>query len=376
MRRVLYISGTRADFGLMRRTLAAIDQSIELELGVLVTSMHLDPAYGETVREIEDAGFAIIERVPVPLSPTTGATMARGLGKMVSAFTDAILDWGPDLILLLGDRGEMLAGAICGLHLNVPVVHIHGGERSGTIDEALRHAISKLSHIHLPATQESAERIAAMGEERTQIHVVGAPGLDGLTETDTSGFAEFLATTGLDPERPFALVVFHPVVQEDRACDSQMETILDALRHAGIAALALQPNADAGSEAIRSVLARRARPGEVAVLRHLERGQFVGAMARCAVMVGNSSAGIIEAASFGTPVVNIGSRQNLRERNPNVRDVSVERDEIAQAIAAALKGGRFSPDNRYGDGQTAVRIVRLLETLSLEREVLDKVNSY
>lgn len=376
MRRVLYISGTRADFGLMRRTLAAIDQSAELELGVLVTSMHLDPVYGETVREIEDAGFAIVERVPVPLSPTTGATMARGLGTMVSEFTDAMGYWKPDLILLLGDRGEMLAGAICGIHLNVPVAHIHGGERSGTIDEAVRHAISKLSHIHLPATQESAERLIAMGEERANIHVVGAPGLDGLTDIDTSGFADFLATTGLDPDHPFALVVFHPVVQEECAGEKQMEAVLDALGQAGIAVLALQPNADAGSEAIRSVLARREKPGKLAVLRHLERSQFVGAMARCAVMVGNSSAGIIEAGSFGTPVVNIGSRQNLRERNPNVRDVSTESSEIAQAIDAALEGGRFSSDNRYGDGQTAGRIVRLLESLPLGRELLDKVNSY
>lgn len=376
MRRVLYISGTRADFGLMRKTLAAIDQSAELELGLLVTSMHLDPVYGETVREIENAGFTIVERVPVPLSPTTGATMARGLGTMVSAFTDAIGHWKPDLILLLGDRGEMLAGAICGLHLNVPVAHIHGGERSGTIDEAVRHAISKLSHIHLPATHESAERLIAMGEERANIHVVGAPGLDGLTDIDTSDFTDFLVTTGLDPERPFALVVFHPVVQKERASEEQMDVVLDALIQAGIAVLALQPNADAGSEGIRSVLARRQKPGKVAVLRHLERSHFVGAMARCAVMVGNSSAGIIEAASFGTPVVNIGSRQNLRERNPNVRDVSIQSDEIAQAIDTAVEGGRFSSDNRYGDGQTAGRIVRLLESLPLERDLLDKVNSY
>jgi len=376
MRRVLYISGTRADFGLMRKTLAAIDQSAELELGLLVTSMHLDPVYGETVREIENAGFTIVERVPVPLSPTTGATMARGLGTMVSAFTDAIAHWKPDLILLLGDRGEMLAGAICGLHLNVPVAHIHGGERSGTIDEAVRHAISKLSHIHLPATHESAERLIAMGEERANIHVVGAPGLDGLTDIDTSDFTDFLVTTCLDPERPFALVVFHAVVQEERASEEQMDVVLDALIQAGIAVLALQPNADAGSEGIRSVLARRQKPGKVAVLRHLERSHFVGAMARCAVMVGNSSAGIIEAASFGTPVVNIGSRQNLRERNPNVRDVSIQSDEIAQAIDTAVEGGRFSSDNRYGDGQTAGRIVRLLESLPLERDLLDKVNSY
>ena len=171
MRRILYLTGTRADFGLMRATLAGIQAHPELKLGLLVTGMHLDPRYGDTVREVEASGLPVVARVPVALGDDDGATMARAIGLELLGAVDALASFHPDLLLLLGDRGEMLAGAIAALHLNIPIVHLHGGELSGTVDEPVRHAISKLAHYHFTATEGARERLIRMGERPEHIHV-------------------------------------------------------------------------------------------------------------------------------------------------------------------------------------------------------------
>lgn len=375
MRHVVYISGTRADFGLMRATLAAIDAAPDLMLSVIVTGMHLDPTYGGTAAEIEAAGLKVLGRVPVDLHPATGATMARAIGAMIPAMTDLLEAARPDVVLLLGDRGEMLAGAIAGMHLNIPVAHIHGGERSGTVDESVRHAITKLSHLHFAATRNSAERLIRLGEHRDAVTVSGAPGLDGLTDLPGRSRAEVFADLGFDPARPAALVLFHPVLQEAAGATEQVRAIFDALGQDGWQQAVLMPNADAGSDDIRAAIETHAA-ADARRFVHLPRVAFVELMARLDAMVGNSSAGIIEAASFGTPVVNIGSRQNLRERNANVIDVPAESDAIAAALARARAGGRMAPENVYGKGDAADRIVEGLRAARLDGELLNKVLGY
>jgi len=375
-RRVCYISGTRADFGLMRSTLQILRDHLELDVSVIVTGMHLSQAYGHTADEIEAAGLRIAVRVPVPLEPATGATMARNLGAMVTAFTDALESERPDVVLLLGDRGEMLAGALAAIHLNIPVAHIHGGERSGTVDEPVRHAISKLSHLHFTATREAADRLVRMGEAPANIHVTGAPGLDGLTDTELPDLIEVTRLHGLDPERRFALMVYHPVLQEAATAPEDARCILKGLTDAGLQVLALMPNADAGSDGVRAVLTEAKGRPDITVRTHLARPAFIAAMAHADLMVGNSSAGIIEAASFGTPVLNVGPRQNLRERNANVRDVAATEDALADGIAALLATGRLAPANVYGDGQAGTRIARLLASVPLDAALMMKVNGY
>jgi GDP/UDP-N,N'-diacetylbacillosamine 2-epimerase (hydrolysing) len=375
-RHICYISGTRADFGLMRSTLRAIDAAADLRLSVMITGMHLSPLYGATASEIEAAGFEVAARIPVPLEDTTGGTMARNIGTMIGAFTDALERLRPDLLLLLGDRGEMLAGAIAAIHLNIPIAHIHGGERSGTVDEPVRHAISKLSHLHFTATGEARERLIAMGERADRTYVTGAPGLDDLPASPLVDRETFLSGHGLDPGRPFALLLLHPVHQEAKQAGEQAEILLAALQGADLQLLALLPNSDAGNLEVRRLLEGwRGRAG-FALLTHLPRAAFLAAMAHADIMVGNSSAGIIEAASFGTPVLNVGRRQHLRERNANVVDVAADREAIAQGLAALLHKGRFEPANLYGDGRAGERIVRLLRETPLDAELLNKVNGY
>lgn len=376
MRKVCYVSGTRADFGLMQSTLTAIHKHPALELSIVVTGMHLIEQYGNTVAEIERAGLPISRRVPVDMAPPTGATMARNIGRMLTAFVDAFEEIGPDLVLLLGDRGEMLAGALAAIHLNVPVVHVHGGELSGTVDEPVRHAISKLAHFHFTATRGAADRLVRMGESAENVKVTGAPGLDGLTALAGVGRNVLCKEAMLSADTPVALMVYHPVLQEAASAGQDTERILDALLGQGVQVVALMPNSDAGSDAVRDALIARSGAPGLYLATHLPRELFVSWMACADLMIGNSSAGIIEAATFGTPVVNIGSRQGLRERNGNVIDVAATSAAIAAAVKDALAKGRYPTANAYGDGRTAERIVNFLVSLPLDRVVLMKTNAY
>ena len=376
MRHICYISGTRADFGLMHSTLSQIAATPGVDLSVVVTGMHLQASYGLTMNEIRAAGFRIAAEVPVPLAPATGATMARNIGTMVTAFTDAFEAEAPDIVLLLGDRGEMLAGALAAIHLNIPVAHIHGGELSGTVDEPVRHAISKLSHIHCTSTASARDRLVRMGEADAHVHVTGAPGLDGLMDDPRAVRSEVAARFGLDANRPMALIVFHPVLQEAKRAELDMCVILAALAEAGTQVIALMPNSDAGSQGVRRVLEKAKGHDGLSVQTHLSRPYFLDAMACVDVMIGNSSAGIIEAASFGTPVINIGRRQNLRERNANVLDVAIADDALAAILIATTAKGRYPAVNIYGDGEAGCRIATLLSSYDLSPDLLMKVNGY
>ncbi len=375
-RRICYVTGTRADFGLMASTLRALADDERVRLTLLVTGMHLSSRHGRTVDEIVAAGLSIAAHVDVDLDDTGGAAMARNIGRMLIGFVDALQRERPDLVVVLGDRGEMLAGALAAIHLNVPVAHIHGGERSGTVDEPVRHAITKLSHLHLVATDEARNRLVRMGERPEHIYLVGAPGLDDLVGLATTNRVDLCRAAGLPVDRPLALLVFHPVLAEASRAAAQAQAIVDALAAENVATIALMPNSDAGNEGVRDVLARAADAESFVVEAHLPRPTFVSWMACCDVMIGNSSSGIIEAATFGTPVVNVGSRQNLRERNANVTDIEAEAGALRSAIRAALAAGRLPAGNRYGDGRAGRRIVEVLAESELSATLLNKSNAY
>lgn len=377
-RRVVYVSGTRADFGLMRRTLAAIDENTALDLSVVATGMHLDAAHGGTVGEIEAAGFRIRHRVPAEPGGDAAA-MGASIGRLIMDLSRSFAAETPDLVLLLGDRGEMLAGAIAALHAGAAAVHIHGGERSGTIDEPVRHAISKLSHFHLAATEDAAERLRRMGEDGWRVRVVGAPGLDDIAGRDPAGRAPLCAQAGLDPDRPVAVVLFHPVVQDADRAGEQMTAVLDAVERRGMQMLLLAPNSDAGGVAVRRAADRFAEGASVTLRRetHLARPVYLAWLAAADLLIGNSSSGVIESASLGIPCVNVGDRQNARIRNANVTDVAgFGAAELDDGIAAALAMGRGQWPNLWGDGRTAPRIAEFLKTVELSAEVYRKLNSY
>ncbi len=387
-RRVLYVSGTRADFGLMQRTLSAIAADPRLELGIAVTGMHLLAAYGHTVSEIEGAGLPIVARIPVALDGSDGAAMARALATQLEGLVGVCEQWSPDLMLVLGDRGEMLAAALAAVHLGIPVAHVHGGERSGTVDESVRHAISKLAHLHLVATEQSRQRLIRMGERPQSIWVTGAPGLDGLAEQ--SGGPEVRRAVcrrhGFDVESPLLLVLFHPVLQEAGSASEQAEAVLEGIASWAAAQptqpppqlLVLAPNSDAGGAAIRSVWEERlpALGLPHRLLTHLPRTDYLATLAAVDALVGNSSSGIIEAASFCLPVVDVGSRQKARERSANVINAPAESGAIAEALRLALRPSLNPVVNVYGDGQAAGRICEILASEPLPTGLLAKLNTF
>lgn len=375
-RKICYITGTRADFGLMRSTLEAVARHDSLELAIVVTGMHLSEKYGRTVRDVESSGLPIAAEILVDVEPPTGLTMARNIGRMLTACAGELSRIRPDVLLLLGDRGEMLAGALAAIHLNIPIAHLHGGERSGTVDEPVRHAISKLAHFHFVATEQARDRLIRMGERSDRVWVTGAPGLDCLASLAVIGRADLAREADFAANRPIALLVFHPVLQEADAAGADAVQILDALARSNVQVVALMPNSDAGSDGVRTALEQRRNRSGFHLATHFSREHFVSWMASADFMIGNSSAGIIEAATFGTPVVNIGSRQRLRERNANVRDVSLCPDDIESGIRWAIEQGRSDPGNVYGDGRAGDRIVSLLASLQLDPSVLEKANSY
>jgi GDP/UDP-N,N'-diacetylbacillosamine 2-epimerase (hydrolysing) len=375
-RRITYITGTRADFGLMRNCLSGISASENLCLDVIVTGMHLDENFGLTVKEVEAAGFPIRDRIPVDMRHATGAGMAIGIGDMIKGFTVSLANNRPDIVLLLGDRGEMLAGAIAAIHLNVPIVHLHGGERSGTVDEPVRHAITKLAHHHFVATSASRTRLIKMGEQPENIHVVGAPGIDGIQGLALPSREAMMEQAGFDPNKRVALLLYHPVLIDSASAGKDVATILEALRLENFQTIALHPNADAGNGAIRDVLDSAAAAGDIQLTSHMVREEFLAWVSGTDVMIGNSSAGIIEAASFKTRVINIGSRQALRERGANVFDVDVSLEEIQNELRKVQLGEKLEADNIYGDGRAAGRVVTLLEKIRLDQTVMAKSNAY
>ena len=378
-RRIAYLTGTRADFGLMAGTLRRLHRHPGTEVSVLVTGMHLSAQYGMTVDEVEASGLPVAARIPLAIDERSQQGMARAVGEAVVGVAAALTQSRPDVLLLLGDRGEMLGGAIAALHLGVPIAHLHGGEQSGTIDEPIRHAITKLSHLHLVATEESRQRVVRMGEAPQSVYVVGAPSLDDVVGRSDLPREQVIRALGLPAGVRYALVLFHPVVQEMAQAQAQAGALQAALEGEvlgrGMHVIWLAPNADAGSAAIVTAMQRAAGP-QVHGVTHLPRARYLDALACADVLAGNSSSGIIEAASLGTPVVNIGTRQRLRQRNANTRDCASDAASIRLALAAALQHGWYAPGNVYGDGRSGERICELLVTLPLPPSLLDKSNAY
>lgn len=375
-RRILYLSGTRADFGLMQSTLQRIHASPGLQVQVAVTGTHLSSAHGHTVDEVRASGLAVCAEIPVDVLTRTGASMALAIADVLRGMVGVLQRERPDAVLVLGDRGEMLAAAIAALHVGIPCVHVHGGERSGTVDEPVRHAISKLASYHFVATDGARQRLLKLGEAPERIFLAGAPGLDGLQEMATTSREQALSDLGLPPASDFVLALFHPVVQQADDSAQQTHTVMQAVHVLGLPVLWLDPNADAGARAILQALSAQALPPGSRRAHHLPRHQFVSAMRHCAVMAGNSSSGIIEAASFGTPVVNIGTRQYMREHGPNVVDAPVDTQAILAALRAQLSHGRWAWDNPWGDGHAGERIAQWLAQLPLHPAVLEKTNCY
>ncbi len=368
--KVAVITGSRADYGLLRPTLFALREHPHFEPQLLVASMHLDPVYGETLAEIEDDGHVIAARIPAGAPVRAAGDFARNIGRATIAFSDVLTACAPDVLLVLGDRFEVMAGALAATSLRIPVAHIHGGELSeGSLDDCLRHCITKLSCLHFVATRAYAERVCQLGEDPASVHVVGAAAsesIDRITLLDRAELARALALEGL-PSSLVALTL-HPESRNPDAAELQTRAVTDALddvlKGAGCVIVTL-PNDDPGSAIVREgLISWGATRANVHVFAMLGQQRYLSLLGCADVVVGNSSSAIIEAPSFRVPVVNVGERQRGRLMAANV----VSCPALRQAVAGALRGVldpafRASLDgleNPYDHGDVAVRILATL----------------
>ncbi|MEX0775001.1 MAG: UDP-N-acetylglucosamine 2-epimerase [Phycisphaeraceae bacterium] len=371
-RRITVVTGSRADFGLLTPVMRAIAARRGLRLQVVVTGTHLS---SNTWRDVVDAGFDIAARVPMQRRGHIGRHADVGaLGRGIIGLGVAFTQLQPDVVLVLGDRIEALAAA-CAAHVGgLHLAHIHGGDRAeGVADEAMRHAVSKLAHLHFAATARSRQRLIRMGEAPEWVWNVGSPAVDGLHDVTPAAAPLSLLRerAGVRVRRitaPQAIIMQHPIGATDAQEERQMRATLAATR--SLTRIILTPNSDPGSAGIR-----RALVGEQ-VVAHLPRPRFLAMLAGADLIIGNSSAGLIEAAALRIPCVNIGPRQSGREKPSNVIDTAYGQAPVRAATRKALAINRSRIGHPYGDGHTGPRIADLLTTVNLKSLPTRKQNSY
>lgn len=362
--KVCVVSGSRADYGLLYWPMRLIKDASDFELQVVATGMHLAPQFGNTWRLIEQDGFRIDARAEMLLSGDGAVSTAKSIGVGVMAFADIFEGLKPDVILVLGDRFEILAAVQAALVARIPVAHLCGGDvTEGAFDESLRHAITKMSHMHFPTNRIAADRLIAMGESPERVHVVGSPGLDRIRRMNFMERASFFEAVGLKPRRHNIVVVMHPVTLMHDSGFDQLEEVLVAMDEFGpqVGLIVSGANADPAGQEFNSRLEEFVAKHESAVF-HLSLGSvlFLNALKHADVIVGNSSSGLYEAPSFGTWTVNVGDRQKGRLRAPTVIDSPPERQAIHAAVSRALETGRGAPENPYGTGRASEAIVDAL----------------
>lgn len=375
MLRIAVLSVGRSDYGLYHPLLSLLTRDADTRTTVIAGGAHLLASHGNTVSAIRADGFDVIEADHAADSDGALET-AQSVGRAMIAFAREIAAVEPDIVLVLGDRYEMFAGAAAAYTLRIPLVHIHGGEVTfGAMDEGYRHAITKLSHIHFAATASYARRILQMGEEPWRVHVSGSPTIDALLGHDAAPISAVAERLGLDPSGAI-LLTYHPATMEPEPL-AGLDAILQALETVTRNVIVTAPNADPGNRAIRARLRRwvDARPESRVFVETLGRTAYPAVLRSAAVMMGNSSSGLIEAPSFGLPVINVGTRQEGRIRGRNVIDVAPEAGAITSALQRALvpgfREGLRNEPNPYGDGRAAARIRDVLRGLP-DRHVLLK----
>ncbi len=365
----------RANYGRMKPVLAAIQRHPDLELQVICSGSMVLERFGLPIREVERDGFPVCGSVYIEIEGSIPSTMAKSVGMGVIEFASELQRLKPDVLLAIGDRYEMLSVIVAAGFMNICIAHVQGGEVSGSIDESIRHAITKFAHYHFPSTARSADYIVRMGESPETVFLVGCPSsdlafamLDGGADLD----AEVINATGsgahIDPNRPYLLVVYHPVTTSFGRETAPVEEILHALDRLQLPTLWLWPNIDAGADHVSKVLRRfreERQPDWLRLVKNYGPEVYARILARAAVAVGNSSSFVRDSGFYGTPVVLVGDRQEGREYSENVTPVDPDRERLLDLIRSKLVKGRYAPSHLYGDGRVAGRIAEALARVPL-----------
>ena len=374
-RKICIVVGSRANYSSIKSAMTSINSHPQLELQVVTGASALLDRYGSVINLIEQDGFEVSAKVHMLIEGETPITMAKSTGLGLMELPTIFDQLHPDIVLTVGDRFETMATTLAASYMNIPVAHTMGGEVSGNIDESIRHAVTKFSHIHFPACEQAKERIIKLGEIAENVYVVGCPRIDlvkNIIEDNDIGFNEHIFDTGVgnkfDLSNPFLMVSQHPVTTEYGQGEQQITTTLKAVRSIGLPAIVLWPNADAGSDDIARGIRKWREQGldsDMHFFKNLPINVYIKLIQMTACLVGNSSSGIREGAFIGTPVVNIGTRQDKRQRGKNVIDVKCNKDEIVSAIQEQIRHGPYSSENIYGDGGAGDRIADILTNCSI-----------
>jgi len=376
-RKICFVSGKRGGFGILSPSMKKVIEDPELETALIVTDMHLSKYFGETVREVNKY-FKVTKEVDIikGIKDTKG-DRAKALGRCVEGMVDALEEIKPDILLLYGDRGEILATAITAVNLGIPIAHLQGGEITGGLDEPFRHALTKLSHIHLVSTELSKRRILALGEEEWRIHIVGQPHVDLIIEKMYTPKEEIRRKFNLKKDETLLIVLQHPVSTEPENAYRHMKETMKAIETLALPTVLIYPCSDQGYSGIIKAIEEKRDLEFLQIYKNLEFTDFLGLLSIADAFVGNSSSAIIEAPYFNLPTVNIGNRQSGRERSNNVIDVDYNNKEIINAVQKALYDKKFRMTVKnckkpFGKGEISDKIVKILKNIKIDSKLIEK----
>lgn len=337
--KIIYITGTRAEYGVMRKLLQMMKMSSKFEVSLIVTAMHLIKEHGYTVEEIKKDNIKIDAEIELDLEENSNAAMSRAIGEGIQKMTNVFLETKPDLVLIAGDRGEILAAAIAAAHLNIPIAHISGGDETtgATIDERIRHALTIFSDIHFPANEESAKNIIKIGENKDLIFAVGNPGVPIKFNLEKKEKEKIADKYQINLDKKLFMVIQHPVTTQVEEAGNQMKITLEAIKKLGEHTIVIYPNSDSGSKDMIKIIEEYENESNIDIYKNIEHEDFHKLLSISTVLIGNSSCALIEAQTFHLPAINIGDRQKGRARGGNVIDSPHNSEKIIEAVNKASK---------------------------------------
>ena len=354
-RKIVFLTGTRADFGKLKSLMLRLQADEHFEVHVFITGMHMLSKYGSTWDEVRKAGLSNLYRF---INQNENDSMDQILAKTVAGLSDYVKEMTPDMIIVHGDRVEALAGAIVGAFNNIRVAHIEGGEVSGTIDEVIRHSISKMSHLHFVANEQARKRLVQLGERGETLHVIGSPDVDVMNSADLPSLEEVQRYYDFNFDE-YAILLFHPVTTELKHIRQQVAILVDSVLESGQNFVVLYPNNDHGTNIILEEYERLRDCNRIAIYPSMRFEYFLTLLKHARYMIGNSSAGIREAPHFGVPAINLGSRQHKRVQTPSVMNVEIAHRDILEAIEGMPSISR-TPRTLFGDGNSAAAFHQIL----------------
>jgi GDP/UDP-N,N'-diacetylbacillosamine 2-epimerase (hydrolysing) len=381
-RKICFIGTSRATYGYKKNIIKILQRDKNVKCYYVVTGMHLSKKHGYSVNEILKDKISIFKKFKMNYSKIDNhVSFVKSLSTEMQKFSQILAKLKPDILVVTGDRAEMFIAAISAVYMDIPVAHIQAGDLSGHIDGSVRHAITKISHIHFASCQDSAQRVLKMGEQKWRVFNVGAPQLDELREVKRNNNELILSKLNIDQKDNFFLVIFHPVLYNLKSASKQINIILQSVKKYNYKKIIIYPNIDTGNKRIIDIINKFRKKKNYKIIKNLSRTEFLILLKRASILIGNSSVGILEAPTFKTPVLNLGSRQRGRMQANNVVNCDFDEKKIIKSINFILNDKNFKKNlkkckNPYGHGKSSKKIIRILKNIKINRKLLDKEMTY